>query len=131
LSDLFHALHDHWLSGLEPADMQHIIYERVHDTGRRCRRIPRISPYDFGIFFPWLQQARARPENAAILGDWGTHGDPEGLDLDALKDLKARLNRGPGGSTSGVVVVDEELQGLLELANPTGIDPRFDFGSSP
>ncbi|KAF7334156.1 hypothetical protein MVEN_02321700 [Mycena venus] len=85
LSDLFHALHQLYTSNLEPQEANKFIYTRVRDTGRRCHRIPAHAPYDVGISSSWLDKSRADPSNVAILHDWGKYGNPNGLDVAALK----------------------------------------------
>ncbi|KAJ7835809.1 hypothetical protein B0H14DRAFT_2590013 [Mycena olivaceomarginata] len=47
-------------------------------THRKSSRIPRISPWDFGISSQWLDEQRSNPEVDGLLTDWGTHGNPEG-----------------------------------------------------
>jgi hypothetical protein len=49
-------------------------------THRKSSRIPRISPWDFGISSQWLDEQRSNPEVDVdgLLTDWGTHGNPEG-----------------------------------------------------
>ncbi|KAJ7790081.1 hypothetical protein B0H14DRAFT_2298493, partial [Mycena olivaceomarginata] len=49
-------------------------------THRKSSRIPRISPWDFGISSHWLDEQRSNPEVDfdGLLTDWGTHGNPEG-----------------------------------------------------
>ncbi|KAJ7288588.1 hypothetical protein C8J57DRAFT_1642627 [Mycena rebaudengoi] len=56
-------------------------------TGRSSRRIPDLSPWDFGISAAWLEASLQIPENAVALEGWGTYGNPPGFDasfLDAL-----------------------------------------------
>jgi hypothetical protein len=50
-------------------------------THRKSSRIPRISPWDFGISSQWLDEQRSNPEVDVdgLLTDWGTHGNP-GMD---------------------------------------------------
>lgn len=81
-------------------------YKRVRGTLRKCSRIPRISPYDFGISREWLEEQRQNPEAALLLKDWGIHGNP--------KDFE--------GIRSEVGPTDESA-----AAGERVVDPRFDF----
>ncbi|KAF7349155.1 hypothetical protein MVEN_01437800 [Mycena venus] len=56
-----------------------IKYTRVSTpTHRKSSRIPRISPWDFGISSQWLEEQRNNPEVSSSLWDWGNHGNPKG-----------------------------------------------------
>ncbi|KAJ6572667.1 hypothetical protein B0H10DRAFT_996746 [Mycena sp. CBHHK59/15] len=84
-------------------------YTRVPTpTGRKSSRVPRISPWDFGISWEWLDEQRKNPEVAHFLADWGIHGDPEGFGTRAA----VRTDGTPAGDARVV-------------------DPRFDFENLP
>ncbi|KAJ7714108.1 hypothetical protein B0H14DRAFT_2413572, partial [Mycena olivaceomarginata] len=89
-----------------PVKSGNVQYKRVRGTLRKCSRIPRISPYDFGISREWLEEQRQDPEAALLLTDWGIHGNP--------KDFE--------GIGSEVGPTDESA-----AAGERVVDPRFDF----
>ncbi|KAK6974624.1 hypothetical protein R3P38DRAFT_2377681, partial [Favolaschia claudopus] len=89
MSDLFHVLHQRWASS-NFNDTRRVFYIRVRNTSRKCRRIPALAPYDIGTSLEWLATARLDSNNVGLLHDWGTHGNPDGLDIDALKRAVTR-----------------------------------------
>ncbi|KAF8194886.1 hypothetical protein K438DRAFT_1484883, partial [Mycena galopus ATCC 62051] len=77
-SKLGHAIHKMWFSTLTKREKNAIVYIRVRGTGRSSSRIPELAPWDFGISVPWLEKARALPQNKVLLVDWNTYGNPAG-----------------------------------------------------
>ncbi|KAJ7830808.1 hypothetical protein B0H14DRAFT_3464540 [Mycena olivaceomarginata] len=74
-----------------------IKYTRVPTPAhRQSSRIPRISPWDFGISSQWLEEQRSNPEVAGLLSDWGTHGNPE-----EWKDISI-------AATTGAELIDQK-----------------------
>ncbi|KAJ7090900.1 hypothetical protein B0H15DRAFT_800136 [Mycena belliarum] len=117
LSALFHALHEIALK--TPVKDK---YKRVRNTGRRCRRVPAASPYDFGIADGWLENAREDPERAPLLETWGTFGNPPGFEAlnAALNSVAAAAPLGDmeGGSASALGLVSDNLDAFMTLADP-------------
>jgi hypothetical protein len=105
LSDVSASVQSLYTTALNAAGGAPPKYIRVPTpTGRESPRIPRASPWDFGISWEWLNEQRKNPEVAHYLTDWGTHGDPEGFGTRTA------------ASTDGTAAGDERV-----------VDPRFDF----
>jgi hypothetical protein len=76
-----------WFESLTPRERNAIHYIRVRGTGRSSRRIPDVSPWDFGISTVWLEANLQIPENEVALEGWGTHGNPPGFDASFLEAI--------------------------------------------
>jgi hypothetical protein len=106
LSDVSASMQSLYTTALSAAEGAPSKYTRVPTPhGRDSSRIPRTSPWDFGISWEWLDEQRKNLEVAHYLTDWGTHGDPEGFTRTAAR-------------TDGTAAGDDRV-----------VDPRFDFAS--
>ncbi|KAJ7449729.1 hypothetical protein B0H11DRAFT_2332069, partial [Mycena galericulata] len=79
MSNMFHDLHRVYSEAQSKSDKNKIIFTRVRNTGRPCRRIPAAAPYNFGIAEGWLERACADSENEALLQGWGNFENPPGF----------------------------------------------------
>lgn len=110
-------------NGLSPRERKKIRYIRVRGTGRSSGRIPDLSPWDFGIAIPWLDENRQVPENEVALKDWATHGNPPDFDawsfrsaLGLTNDLENAL------ATAGSLEDVARLTGTLGMGDEAEID---------
>ncbi|KAJ7169320.1 hypothetical protein C8R43DRAFT_830483, partial [Mycena crocata] len=78
-SSLLNDIQSYHFERLTAQERNAIRYVRVRGTGRTSSRIPDVSPWDFGINMAWLEENQRKPENAELLADWGTHGNPSGF----------------------------------------------------
>ncbi|KAJ7095599.1 hypothetical protein C8R44DRAFT_813509 [Mycena epipterygia] len=86
MSNMFHRLHQIY-SDLRPERENHkVVLVRVRNTGRRCRRIPAVAPYNFGIADGWLARARTNPDNVPLLVGWEHSQIP--LDLTCSRSIR-------------------------------------------
>ncbi|KAJ7131016.1 hypothetical protein C8R44DRAFT_871559 [Mycena epipterygia] len=86
-SDFIHELEQFRLDGdgVSPADVLNLKYDRV-GVGRPSDRIPRYSPYDFGVSTQWLKENGNVPANKNILKDWGKWPEPANCGLILERD---------------------------------------------
>jgi hypothetical protein len=112
---------------LSATEKKKIRYVRVRNTGPLSRRIPDVSPWDFGIAMPWLRENQSLPENER-LADWGSHGDPPGFNAKFIPPHRAA----PPTQNSNEPAHAFETAGSLEEIVPlTGtmslnFEPRVD-----
>ncbi|KAJ6628379.1 hypothetical protein B0H10DRAFT_1991128 [Mycena sp. CBHHK59/15] len=80
MSHLVQGLHALWFDKLTQSQKAALVFVRVRNSDRHGRRIPALAPSDFGTSFQWLDNARNEPENIELLRNWGTYGNPPGLE---------------------------------------------------
>lgn len=78
------------VDGSSPADALNLKYDRV-GVGRPSDRIPRYSPYDFGISAQWWRENRTIPATRKILKDWGKWPEPANCGLILERDDNGEL----------------------------------------
>ncbi|KAJ6620917.1 hypothetical protein B0H10DRAFT_2432638 [Mycena sp. CBHHK59/15] len=123
MSKMFHRLHQIYLDSQSKRDKNKIVFVRVRNTGRRCRRIPAVAPYNFGIAHGWLEQARCDPENVPLLVGWGTFENPAGFEEVEVtgEDVHGGdpvENSNADGTNSTTGLADRDLNELLFLSDP-------------
>jgi hypothetical protein len=76
-SKVFDDLRDIWWTTKSSKEREKFAI-RVRGSGRcsTIADIPKVSPYDFGINFEWLNEARMEHPLEERLKDWGKYGDP-------------------------------------------------------
>ncbi|KAJ7770772.1 hypothetical protein B0H16DRAFT_1452179 [Mycena metata] len=127
LSNLFHDMHRFWYSTLDASEKSKISFLRARNSGRHGHRIPETSPYNFGISFTWLEEARREEENIELLKDWGKWGNPPGLE-NVMATLTSTHDSFEDRSIQGAGDEDTDLTTMLLLAGPqVAVDPAFDF----
>ncbi|KAJ7167152.1 hypothetical protein C8R43DRAFT_167619 [Mycena crocata] len=124
LSTVFHDLHGRWRNSRTAKEKESVIYTRVRTSGRRSRRIPAVSPWDFGISSQWLEAARADETNDDRLREWGTFGNPVGWDS-TLFDAATTTATTPIIPSAGSRASEDDPP----APNAQAVDPRFDFDS--
>lgn len=123
MSKMFHRLHQIYSDSQSKRDKNKIVFVRVRNTGRRCRRIPAVAPYNFGIADGWLEQARCDPENVPLLVGWGTFENPAGFEEVEVtgEDVHGGdpvENSNADGTNSTTGLADRDLNELLFLSDP-------------
>jgi hypothetical protein len=109
-----------YFNTLSPAEKKQIRYIRARGTGRSSRRIPPLSPWDFGISMPWLEEKRQLPENEILLTDWATHGNPPNFEAWSFRNAL--------GMTSQLENALATAGGLDDIARLTGTLETGDDG---
>ncbi|KAF7368238.1 hypothetical protein MVEN_00143900 [Mycena venus] len=101
LSDISSSMQALYAAALNASGGAPFKFTRVPTpTHRKSSRVPRISPWDFGISSQWLDEQRNDPEVEGLVSDWGTHGNPKGW-------ADVRIVRIDATTLSAKPVVDE------------------------
>ncbi|KAJ7609569.1 hypothetical protein DFH06DRAFT_1308864 [Mycena polygramma] len=82
---LIHAMQEFGVDDSSTAEESNAIYHRV-GMGRASGRIPRYSPYNFGISPEWWRENSNRPANKKLLKDWYQYPEPDGCGLTVERD---------------------------------------------
>ncbi|KAJ7770026.1 hypothetical protein B0H16DRAFT_1306988 [Mycena metata] len=89
LSQISHVTQTMWAKSLTENELKNIKFRRVTTTHRKSLRIPKTSPWDFGINQEWLE------EHGDLVSTWGTYGNPEGFEVPdsaEVGEVRARID---------------------------------------
>ncbi|KIK78459.1 hypothetical protein PAXRUDRAFT_28617 [Paxillus rubicundulus Ve08.2h10] len=99
LGDIYHKLYELWRSSLMAQQKKRFHSIRICNTERESPRIPKDTPYDFGINMECFDVNKDAPGLRDLLTDWRAYGDPEGFGSKKLHEADGEHgNTGNEGS---------------------------------